>query len=163
DPNALPLPGQVLDKDLVRLNLLFDPTLLPPGLFLLSVNNPGGATGTGQIRLWNDFHKDQQILPGYYTAATLPTSLFVEGTEPSAAMRESSISITFLSIDALKGLVPGVSTQLAVSVTPVILTGTTPLFPITYPGTNLPFFIPFPRSFDLFTVSTGPVGNQMLF
>jgi hypothetical protein len=117
DFNVNPLPAGVNDPDLVQVNIVTNPAIGGlRGFFVLLVDN----SATGQIRLWNNRNKGAEVTPGIYAAANLPTQFFVEGTEPSAALRENSITLLYFFVDPLRGNIQVGADAVNVTVTPVI-------------------------------------------
>jgi hypothetical protein len=104
-----------VDNDLKPVNIVVNPNVGLPGFFVLSATN----SGVGQIKLWTDNTKPARA-ESTYTQATLPSKIYVEGTEPGAALRESEVSLTYLFVTASGLPIDAGADRVKVTVTPVI-------------------------------------------
>jgi hypothetical protein len=122
-----------VDNDLKPVNIVVNPNVGLPGFFVLSATN----SGVGQIKLWTDNTKPARA-EGTYTQANLPSKIYVEGTEPGAALKESEVRLTYLFVNACGLPIDAGADSVKVSVTPVIdfmniTTGTVNFFNQTPP------------------------------
>jgi VCBS repeat-containing protein len=106
------------DPDLQQVNLTVPAGARLPGLFGLTISNDR----TGRIRVWDSATKTREIPSGTrWNRATLPASIWVEGTEPAAALRDNSISLVYFNFQpGAPGLVEIGLDQVNATVTPVI-------------------------------------------
>jgi hypothetical protein len=118
DPNNANSP-RIEDPDLVRVDINITPNLPAQGSYALSVTN----SGAGQIKLWKERTRENRA-EGTYTgtagANPLPDHVYVEGAEPSAALRESEISLVYLYYNPSPLHIEYGADRVKVTVTPVI-------------------------------------------
>jgi hypothetical protein len=120
--------NRFVDPDLMPVSIVVNPNMGLPGFFVLTATN----SGTGQIKLWKDNTKSARA-EGTYTQATLPTTpIYVEGTEPGAALKESQVSLTYVFVTANGLLLDAGADRVKVSVTPFITDFSITPGPVTF-------------------------------
>jgi hypothetical protein len=132
-------PTAKADADLVEVYIDLSDNAQPiPGVFTLSITN----SGSGRIKLWSDAKKTSLILDAStgsaqraYDYSSLPRDVYIEGTNPSSATKDLTITLSWFYIPIpppMQFPFPVTeSTSLSAAVTPIVNS-----FTVTAPAGN---------------------------